>query len=265
MKGGFMRFLTVILFLWGMAFVSADSGPLIQVTILDRESNIRRVFENPEDLSYFRDIWEDRVLVPHMKEVEHWDYQMDVMTRDKSTRWLYDSHTGLCTVLSRDNRPVYHLRTFVALNNVLKAEPQEKVVWIIEERPVLYWREPWYDRSGWWRNEYPHYDHHHRDRYDHKRDRYDHDRDRDYKRDSKPEVNDRRDQDRSREEEYRERKREDPVRKPIPVYTPREDTERKPKPEGRPLVVPEERKPAPIRRPSIDERKLPGIRGLVRD
>lgn len=263
-----MRIISAFIFVFVMAFASADSKSFTRLTILDRESTIQCVLENSEDLLYFRDIWEDRVVVPNMKDLEHWDYQMDLMTQDKSTRWLYDSHTGLCSVLSKDNMPVYHIRQFEVLNNVLKAKPHEKVVWVIEERPVIYWRQPWYDRSGWWRGyNHEYYEHHenHDDRYDHKRDHDDRDSEHDHRRDSKPAVKESHDEDTSNQERHSDKKRDDVARwTPIPVYTPKKDTEKKREP-GRPMVVPESKSSLPIERPKIDERKLPGIRGLVQD
>lgn len=252
-----MKFLSGCFILFIMFFTWADSQPFIRVTVLDRESNIRRIFENPEDLRYFSDVWEDRVLVPNMKDLGTWDYQFDVMTRDKSTRWLYDSHTGLCSFLSKETMPVYYIRQFAVLNNILAAEPHEKVVWIIEERPVPYWNEPWYDRSGWWRSDRRYDDHH-----DHKRARRYHDGD--YHGSREPAEREHHYNDRSRDEDCRDRNRDDETRrKPVPVYTPKE--ERRSEPERRPFVVPEKKSSEPPIKVNIDERKLPGIRGIVRD
>lgn len=251
-----MKSLSGCLFLFIMFFTWADSQSLIRVTILDRESRIRRVFENPEDLRYFSDVWEDRVLVPNMKDLETWNYQFDLMTRDKSIRWLYDSHTGFCSFLSKDTMPVYYIRPFAVLNNILAAEPDEKVIWIIEERSIAYWNEPWYDRSGWWKSD--RYDHYH----DHKKSRDYHDRD--YHRSRGHAERDHHYKDKSRDENYRDRNRDDETRrKPIPVYLPKE--ERRSEPERRPFVVSEKKSSEPPIKVNIDERKLPGIRGIVRD
>ena len=262
-----MRVLTAFLYFIIMLFALADSESFMKVTLLDRESHIRRIFENSEDLRYFRDIWEDRVLVPQMKDLEYWDYQIEIMTGTQSIRWLYDSRTGLCSYLSKDNMPVYLIRQFDVINNVIKAEPQQKVVWIIEERPVLYWREPWYNRSGWWSGyhdeNHDHHVHHDHDTKHKKWDQDEHDSDHHYRTGSDSHHEKKPEETKSTEREYRERKGDDVARwTPVPVYPSKQETEKK-REVGRPMAVPETTESQPIKRPSIDPRKLPGIRGMV--
>lgn len=238
----------------------ADTGPFTRVTILDRNSNILRVFDQPDDLDYLKNIWENRSKITGTSAFMHWDYQIDIQTRDQSTRWLYDSQTGLCMVLSKDLMPVFYIKKFDILNTAVYAPPQERIIWVIDERQPDYGYWSRYDRRDW--------------RGDHDHGRYDKDRrserghrdeHRDFKRDNKRDYENRPPEDKRKDDYHRDRDDEKKW-KPVPVVRPQEDKrERRKEPEGRPQVDPEKKDSTPIPMPLIDTRKLPGIREPARD
>ncbi|MCH2174893.1 MAG: hypothetical protein MK193_04105 [Lentisphaeria bacterium] len=86
-----------------------------KIFVRDKNFEITKQIQNSQELSIFHDFWKERELKAQKAPINY-DYRFDVYVKGKPSKWLYDSKTGLCSLLSGKNSEVYFIPKYVTLN-----------------------------------------------------------------------------------------------------------------------------------------------------
>lgn len=90
-----------------VAFVLAvlPGQALASVRVLDADFKLVSVIDDPEALTEFQALWEDRTIASSPVE-PCFSFKVDIVTESGSTRWLYDP-AGYARVLTKRESPLF--------------------------------------------------------------------------------------------------------------------------------------------------------------
>ena len=113
-----MKYIITALFILFLSACFDEDDRITYVRVLDEKFKLITEFNNEAELKKIEQIWESRNkiksnLSPTFK------LKIDIYTEnERGNRWLYDPN-GYCMVLSKVKVPIYHIKKYKELNQMI--------------------------------------------------------------------------------------------------------------------------------------------------
>ena len=117
-----MKIITLLLLLLVTQSCTSTQVPISEVRILNHHFIETNRINDTKEINDFSSYWKGKV-----KSVQHtkpsFNYKIDIIKKGRakrrSTRWLYDSKSGLCTILTVKSAHTYFIADYQKFNKSL--------------------------------------------------------------------------------------------------------------------------------------------------
>lgn len=100
--------------------VTAQPDRIVMVQAYDHETRLDYLLGSDPDVDAFRALWQSKTVLPVNSQEALWNAGLRIEFSSDSQTWVYDSRTGVATMLGKTGTPHYRLSDVAAFNALLR-------------------------------------------------------------------------------------------------------------------------------------------------